>query len=409
MLEPRDVDKLAKRVWPVAEAAGLEPPHVHFELVSAATIAGLASYQGMPVRYAHWSFGKSYQHLKTAHDYRLTQIYELVINSEPTYAFLDVNSTPSQALMIIAHVLAHADFFGHNRLFARVPRDMVNRMAFHRREMNAWRQQYGDTPVETLIDAARILMDFVGGGRERRTEPSLDDVMGYVIDHAPHLRDWERLCLSYLYDEARYFWPQQLSKVANEGYATFWHTRIVRQVADSAEEAWETARLNAQVVAVAPPQLNPYRLGYLLYDRIFAHGGLPALFEARDVYDDSGLVRAWFDETMAEPSGLAVFRERDGHPRPRPTSGKDVKAQLQRDLDHAGIPRIRVMPDRTHKDQLYLFHLHDGRDLDFAKLPYALGALAERIWQGPITLNTSRQRVQREITHDGVHYVDDAI
>lgn len=410
MLTASDLDRLVRRVWPVAEALGLVAPPVHFEVVSQDAIAALASNQGMPVRYAHWSFGKAYQRLKTAHDFRLTQIYELVINSEPAYAFVDRQSTPAQVLMIVAHVLGHVDFFRHNRLYRETPRDMVGRMAHHRRRLDDYRRQYGLDAVESLVDAAQVLTDFIGDSTRAYPPGRQDgDVLGYIVQSAPRLKDWERDVLSLLWTEARYFWPQQLTKVANEGYATFWHSAIMRQMALDVQEAWETARLQAQIVAVTPPQLNPYRLGYLLFQKAYAQGGWETLFLARDLYDDVGLVRAWLDDADAEEAGLALYQEREGDPQPHFAPGVTVKAQLQRDLDHAGIPRLVVDRTLTRPDHLYLRHLHDGRDLDFAELPYALKSVAERIWRGSVSIFTVRQRVARIVTHNGQQWADEVV
>ncbi|MEG3070919.1 MAG: SpoVR family protein [Candidatus Syntrophopropionicum ammoniitolerans] len=41
----------------------------------------------MPTRYSHWTFGKAYHKMKTQYDYNLGRIYEMVINSDPCYAF----------------------------------------------------------------------------------------------------------------------------------------------------------------------------------------------------------------------------------------------------------------------------------------------------------------------------------
>ena len=258
MLKPLDLAALIDRVWPLAEEQGLCPGQIHFELVGRDGLDGLASQQGMPLRYAHWSFGKSYQRVKDANAFQRSQVYELVVNSDPAYAFIDSCGTRGQALLIIAHVLAHADFFRHNRCFREIPHDMIARMAAHRRRIAGWSGQYGSQAVESLIDAAQVLMDFTGEStRDAAGGLTADDVMGYVARRAPLLTQWERECLADLRTEARYFWPQQLTKIANEGYATFWHTRLMRKIAAGAEEAWDTARLNAQIVAVAPPALNP--------------------------------------------------------------------------------------------------------------------------------------------------------
>lgn len=408
MLDADGLNILVDRVWSAAEKAGLTLPRIHFELVNSETIQMLASHNGMPIRYAHWSFGKHYQRMRTAHDYRLTQIYELVINSEPTYAFLDEQSRPAQALLIIAHVLGHADFFRHNRLFRGTRLDMVNQMAGHRRKITEWRRQHGIDAVETLIDAAQVLTDFTGTSASCRADIPPDDVLGYVIEHSPNLLDWERECLMLLHREARYFWPQLLTKVANEGYATFWHTHLLREALLSPEEIWEAARLNAGILEVHPPQLNPYRLGFLLFRRAYQTGGLKAVFQCRDLYDDAGLVRALVDDDLMVQSGLALFHERDQEPEPRAASFDKIRERLLCDLDRAGLPHVIVEHALSRSGTLVLRHLHDGRDLDFSELPQALKMVAQRLWGGPVELTTVRQRVIRQVCHDGNNWVDNA-
>lgn len=408
MLSEDRISRLLDRTLPVAENLGLAAGHVHFELVSPTAIQGLASQGGLPVRYSHWSFGKSQQRLKTAFDFRLTQIYELVINNVPAYAFVDETVSDAQALMIAAHVLAHADFFRHHRAFQRVPTDMVARAARHRRQMAQYRQTYGDHVVESLLDAAHVLADFSGESLgESPMGDRADDVLGYAARYAPRLHDWEREVLAMVWQEARYFWPQQVTKVANEGYATFFHTRILREMDLSAEESWETARLNAQIVQVTPPQLNPYRLGYLLFQEAWAAGGMDRVFQARDLYDDVGLVRAYLDDDLLPRAGLALYREREAHPEPRQAPPQEIRQRLIRDLDRAGLPRLVV--EGSDSTTLTLRHLYDGRDLDYAQLPFALKQVAERLWKGSVAVLSMRQRVPHRLSHDGHDWVDQVV
>lgn len=399
MLRTSDLELLVDRLRPAIENSGLSLDHLHVDLVNAETLSALAANSGMPSRISHWSFGKTFHEMRTAHDYRMTQIYELVVNSRPAYAFMDRKTSKAQALLILAHVVAHVDFFQHNRLFATTPDDMVTRMARHRRQFLDLTRHYGVERVESLIDAAMVLMDFVG---ERPRTPmsgwAPDDVMGYVIQHAPNLDDWERDALATLYTEARYFWPQHLTKVSNEGYATFWHRQILRHTELSAEEAWEVARMHAAVVQVTRPQLNPYRLGLTLYQALWNQGGAERVFRARSEFDDLGIIRSTFQENMMDEAGLALYR---------PTGFESIRSQLLRDIENGGIPHVRVELQDTMPD-LVLRHHHDGRDLDFTILPFALGLVADRLWHGRVELRTLRQRVPHVVSHNGKEWQDTA-
>ncbi len=407
MLTSDKIRELLQRVSPVIESSGLEVPHIHFELVGKNSLSAIAAHSGMPTRFGHWSFGKAYHRMKTEHDYRLTQIYELVINNQPAYAFLDRETSPAQALLIMAHVAAHVDFFWHNRLFFATAHDMVAKSAWHQRQIEDWRRSYGKESVESLIDAAMILMDFTGESTLTwLSRPRSDDLLGYVAAHAPSLEHWEREVLMMLRAEARYFWPQQLTKITNEGYATFWHLRILRQMPLTAEEIWDVSRLHTKVLQTTTPQLNPYRLGLAIYQDLERSKGLDAVWQARDELDDVGLVRCGLHEDMMESAGLALFKPTDTEPEPH-GAPYAMKMQLLRDLENAGIPHLTVIPDVSGSD-LVLVHHHDGRDLDFAILPYALEAVAKRLWRGRVLLHTIQNRIARTVSHDGCHWTDTA-
>ena len=56
------------------------------------------AYSGMPSHYPHWSYGKSYEKLKTLYDYGVSGLpYEMVINSNPAIAYLMRDNYPAAA------------------------------------------------------------------------------------------------------------------------------------------------------------------------------------------------------------------------------------------------------------------------------------------------------------------------
>jgi stage V sporulation protein R len=86
----------------MAHAAKLDPFDVHFFEVPAPVIWQTASY-GLPTRYSHWSFGRVYQHQKTQGEMGFSKIYELILDNDPSLAFLDKNNTNTINLLIAAH------------------------------------------------------------------------------------------------------------------------------------------------------------------------------------------------------------------------------------------------------------------------------------------------------------------
>src|ERR671915_1580365 len=111
--ELRELEEAMDHIWEVAHRLGLDPFPVHFELVPASIMYEFGAY-GLPGRFSHWTHGRTYHQIKTMYDYGLSKIYELVINSNPSYAFLLENNSVLQNKVVAAHVLGHSDFFKHN-------------------------------------------------------------------------------------------------------------------------------------------------------------------------------------------------------------------------------------------------------------------------------------------------------
>src|SRR2546430_8037714 len=111
-----DLENAIEKIWVIARRMGLDPYPVNFELVPATIMYEFGAY-GLPGRFSHWSFGKGYYRMKTQYDYGLSKIYEMVINSNPSFAFLMETNSVLQNKLVIAHVLGHCDFFKHNAYF----------------------------------------------------------------------------------------------------------------------------------------------------------------------------------------------------------------------------------------------------------------------------------------------------
>lgn len=266
--------------------------------------------------------------------------------------------------------------------------------------------------VESLIEAAQTVADFTGeslyiGGLGEQ----VSDVLGFIARYSAYLTDWQRALVLLLHTESRYFWPQILTKITNEGFATFWHRRILRSMTLSSRETWETARFHAELIAATQAQLNPYALGLALLEEIERQGGLSAVLNLSQGYDDVGLIRTYLTESVGTRIGLAVYNNQDNR-QISDRSWSDLKAQLLTDLERGGMPRIHV--DRAHTEIklggiLKLTHLHDGRDLDFAMLPKVLYQVSRMLWGGPVTLTTIRQKLPRVVTHNGIEWSEEIL
>ena len=269
----------AREIEAVARERGLDFFEVVFEMLDAKDVNAVASYGGFPVRYPSWRFGMEYERLEKGYRYGLSKIYELVINNDPTYAYLVRTNSGMEQKLVMAHVFGHADFFKHNVWFQPTERHMLDVMANHGTRLRRAIDAHGQDKVEMFLDRALSLDNLVdpflplrallqkkrdapqpagaaerarrslealidgsgggGGGDGSRassaTRPPTYDVMGFLVERAD-VEPWQREVLRMVRAEAYYFVPQRMTKIMNEGWASLWHSRILTGgVLDSSE------------------------------------------------------------------------------------------------------------------------------------------------------------------------------
>jgi hypothetical protein len=140
---------------------------------------------GMPTRFSHWTFGKAYHRMKAQYDYNLERIYELVINTDPCYAFLLDGNSLIQNKLIMAHVIAHCDFFKNNSYFKNTTRSMVESMAVAANRFREYEFLYGRDTVESFLDAAMSISEHVEPRRLIKKSCSKADTVqqGIALDN----------------------------------------------------------------------------------------------------------------------------------------------------------------------------------------------------------------------------------
>lgn len=420
-----------------AKELGLDFFNTLFELVPSDIIYTLGA-DGMPIRYPHWSLGKEFYRMKTMYDHGLGKIYEMVINSDPCYAFLMDNNTLTQNMLIIAHVLAHNDFFKNNYRFKSTRRDMVESMAAAAKRVEEYERKYGKDRVEELLDAARALSPHVDawGLSEKpkkkdeeevlpRRDPYQDlwedyrdtpvilkmsetkkipptpqfDLLKFFIDHGRNMEPWETDILTIVRDEQLYFTPQIETKIMNEGWATYWHCQIMRSLDLDLDQAIDFARMHADVVTPSKTRLNPYYLGFKMFERIKERwdnpseddlrrgvqpgSGLQKIFDIRANETDAGFIRNYLDEKLVEDLDLYVFEKQEQPPEQKtPHRGipnvsdkydfwvitekkwKNVRDQIVSNISNHGVPLISVEDGYYEGGTLLLKHHYDGIPLD---------------------------------------------
>jgi stage V sporulation protein R len=447
----KDLEYWDARIREKVAEFGLDCFPQEFEICDHAQMLGYMAYSGMPSHYPHWSYGKAYEKLKTLYDYGVSGIpYEMVINSNPALAFLMRDNSLCLHILTIAHVYGHNDFFKRNFTFRTTrPEFTIGTFKAHADRV----RHYVDTPsiglekVETLLDAAHSLslqcrrnlavkklseeaererLIAVATPREdpfqrihRRqepTEPDLkrvpptpdEDLLLFVRDHNPFLQEWEKDLLTIVHEEAQYFIPQIETKIMNEGWASFWHKRILDALELPQELHLEFVVRHNQVVRPIPGQLNPYHLGLKVWEDIERRGDRPTpeekenlppgktgrdlLMQTREVDRDPSFLRRWLHETLMRDLDLFRYEAKGDELVVSEVSDEEgwrkVKETLVKTVGMGSIPVIRVEDaDHNHNRTLLLAHLHDGRDL---QLEYAEKTLAyvNRLWGREVALET---------------------
>jgi stage V sporulation protein R len=438
-----DLKQEAHRAEAMARAAGLDFFEVVFEMLDAPDVNAVAAYGGFPKRYPSWRFGMEYERLQKGYQYGLSKIYELVINNDPTYAYLVRSNSRMEQKLVMAHVFGHADFFKHNVWFSPTERQMVEVMARHAERTREHVDRYGQEEVERFIDLALSLESLIDpylplrgklrleqppvgpeegiAERARRTfeqrwgsgtpssapedqpVPGLQhgptyDVLGFLVENAP-VSGWQRDVLRMLREEAYYFAPQRMTKVINEGWASFWHSRLLTGGLLDTSEVVDFADCHAGATAVAPGQLNPYKLGIELFRYAEQRGD--DIFRLRRIHNDVSFIDEVVDEEFAAKNQLFVYRTnaRTGRSEVTDRNWEAVKEQLLRELSWCGTPRIELA-EVDSDGELRLVHHHEGRDIKFDEAGEILGQLAQ-VWRRPVHLATLDEGQGRRLTHDG--------
>jgi len=267
---PPHLSDIQREIEGYAKAFGLDFYETIFEVLGYDEINMVAAYGGFPNRYPHWRFGMEYEQLSKGYEYGLSKIYEMVINNNPSYAYLLESNMDVDQKLVMAHVYGHVDFFKNNFSFQHTNRKMMDEMANHATRLRRIIDRVGIEPVETFIDRCLSLENlinqhaphFPAKSRDEVVEQPIEvrgfktnreymaqfinpkefldeqrkklederaqkkkfpekperDVLAFLIENAP-LERWEADVLAVIREEAYYFAPQAQTKIANEGWA----------------------------------------------------------------------------------------------------------------------------------------------------------------------------------------------
>ncbi|MDO8461883.1 MAG: SpoVR family protein [Deltaproteobacteria bacterium] len=407
-----------------AVSYGLDFFEVVFEVVDFKTMNVVASYGGFANRYPHWRFGMEYEHLSKSYSYGLTKIYEMVINNNPCYAYLLEANGPVDQKTVMAHVYGHSDFFKNNQTFSRTNRKMIDEMGNHRARVQRFISRYGLDVVEDWFDLCLSLDNLI----DYQNPDSRRDILGHLLKKVP-LDDWQHDVLSIVREEAHYFAPQAATKIMNEGWAAYWHSKIMTQKALRDSELIDYAEHHAGTLAMSPGRLNPYKIGMELFKDIETRWdrgqfgkeyeecrnmaekekwdkkvglGREKIFEVRRLYTDVTFMDAFLTEEFCHRHKLYSysFNANTGAYEITDRDFPKVKEKLLQGLTNVGQPIIQVVDDDYEgRGALYLKQQHEGVDL---RLDYAKETLKNlyAVWKKPVHLETLVEGIPKLFSFD---------
>ncbi len=320
-----DIKELTKKF-------GLEPYETKNWVVDYNDITDLVAYGGFQERYPHWRWGMKHDMAYKKSRFLNSAPYEMVINSDPSHAYLQESNSQVVQKLVMAHVEGHSDFFAKNKWFkllteaesavetlsenARKIRSYMEDPDIEREEVEKWidsilsvefniNQYHPEKYVEDVVenvdkdekDMKEVLrekgfseeiIDEVfdsNSYKEEKKEVSKgvpaepeEDILKFLSEHGRYydekedqsfeMEHWQKDVLNMLRKESMYFAPQAMTKIMNEGWAAYWHTKVMagESFADDSEFV-EYAKTQSKVLGGGGPT-NPYKLGKELWEYV---------------------------------------------------------------------------------------------------------------------------------------------
>ena len=492
---PTNLRSLQEEIEGYAREYGLDFFEQIFEVLDADDLNEVAAYGGFPNRYPHWSFGMSYEELRKGYDYGLSKIYEMVINNDPCYAYLMRCNHVVDQKLVMAHVYGHNDFFKNNCYFSHTSRKMMDEMANHAARIRFYTEKYGEDEVEAFLDKCMSIDDLIdvhSVAIRRREEPNrydfmpekeepveltrfkskgyMDeyvnprealkaeeeerkkvkeqiaknfpeepqkDVLLFLMDHAP-LKGWQRDILAVVREEAYYFAPQGMTKVMNEGWASYWHSTIMTQKALHPSEVVDYADHHCGTMAPYRGRINPYKLGIELFRDIEYRWNTGRFGKEYEECDDLEKKRTWdkelglgkqkifevrrnhnditFIDTFLTPEFCQenkyfsyLFNEQAGTYVIESREFQKIKQRLLFGLTNFGKPFIYVVDaNYRNRSELLLRHEYNGIAL---RLDHSSDTLAniQHLWSRPVHLQTVVDDKPTLLSFDGTDHTMKAL
>lgn len=483
--------EIESRIKEIAEEWGLLTTEIMFEITTAQRVLEGMSY-GFPINFSHWTFGRDYEKHRTIYEHTGAGIpYEQVWNFDKPKAFLVETNPFALNVLILAHVYGHVDFFlanrylKHGRSFSNVSEEARNAS----KRFKEYEVRYGQRDVERVIDAAMSiqwhqnpdpffeeqdeevarerLMYFERAKLERfedvkskfkkpeteeeiiqiekrlekllaKTPPEPTyDILNYITNKSPRpLKPWMIDVLTVVRNQARSLAPNRKTKGLNEGWATYWHVRIMRKLFEEGlitpEEHGIFNDFHSGVTREKRAEFNWYRIYLSLFENIkerwdkgqfgreyeeerntFKHSrwdtaaglGNQKIFEVRSVYSDRMAVEELFTNEFIRDQQLYIWAGLSGENGEityiiAEDDPEIIREILKEQFTHYGVPLVKVdNGNYNSQSHLLLKHVWTGYELD-SKYTNAVLEKIHYLWGKKVFLETRVDNKDILVTYD---------
>jgi len=223
-----------------------------------------------------------------------------------------------------------------------------------------------------------------------------ENLLYFIEKNAPLLESWQREIVRIVRKIAQYFYPQRQTQVMNEGWATFWHHRLLNQMYDDGYLTdgvmIEWLKSHTNVIAQPPvghpaySGINPYALGFAMYTDI-----------KRICEQPTDEDREWFPEIAGTPWLPALDHAMRNY-KDESFVGQYLSPRLMREL------RLFAIRDDEHDSELEVSAIHDEagyrRLREALSRQYDLGSREPDIQVWNVNLRGDRSLTLRHFQHN---------
>jgi len=212
------------------------------------------------------------------------------------------------------------------------------------------------------------------------------------------------------------------TKILNEGWASIWHARIMRELGDqgviSDSDTVEFAQLHSGVLSPSKTSLNPYYLGYKMFEAIEKRWDNPTreeqdrlgrkpgmgrqkIFEVRELDNDVSFLRNYLTEDLIRDLDLYMFKKEGDEWVVSEKQWERVRDGIVASMTNFGYPYL-VVDDGDYRGnrELYIKHMFEGQELDVSYAERTLQHV-QMLWGRPVHLETIYEGKRILMTYDG--------